>query len=196
MSSAEVFVGRLALSVTEADLTRLFAEECGQVKRVYIAPCLPSGRSMYTFGFVEFEEDDAAVKAINIHHGQFFHGFVIRVEACRKSSLYIHSNSNVIHPANDRTKQKHLEEQAVKDEAEQRMLHVKKCYADVVGENPERNMLSLKDFMGYVDREKYCLAEPFTHQVRPIHLNLHHLHLAHAELSSKRPSVKESVEKC
>jgi len=35
---------------------------------------------------------------------------------------------------NDKTKPKHLEGQAEKDEAEQRMLYVTKCYAEVIKE--------------------------------------------------------------
>ena len=49
--------------------------------------------SVDIFRFVEFEQDGAAVKAINILNAKFFHGFALRVEACRESSINVSGSS-------------------------------------------------------------------------------------------------------
>ncbi len=78
-----IYVGNLALSVSEETLRSLF-EEKGQVSRVKIIQDKFTGQSR-GFGFVEMSNDDEALNAINSLNGYVLEGRPLKVnEALEK----------------------------------------------------------------------------------------------------------------
>lgn len=76
-----IYVGNLSYSVSEADLTNVFAEY-GTVKRVYLPVDRDTGR-MRGFGFVEMSTDAEEDKAIETLDGMNWMGRDMRVNKAR-----------------------------------------------------------------------------------------------------------------
>ncbi len=77
----KLYVGNLPYSTTEDDLKEMFAAY-GTVTSVSLINDRETGRSK-GFGFVEFENDDDAKKAIDALHGQDFGGRALVVNEAR-----------------------------------------------------------------------------------------------------------------
>lgn len=77
----KLYVGGLAYSVTEQELETLFAE-IGKVTSAAVIKDRDSGQSK-GFGFVEMEDDAAAVKAIKELNGKELSGRSITVNEAR-----------------------------------------------------------------------------------------------------------------
>jgi RNA recognition motif-containing protein len=67
-----LFVGNLEWGVTADDLAELFGQE-GKVTRAQVIIDRETGRSR-GFGFVEMENDEEALRAIEVFNGQPFNG--------------------------------------------------------------------------------------------------------------------------
>ncbi|MTJ06277.1 MULTISPECIES: RNA-binding protein [unclassified Anabaena] len=76
-----IYVGNLAYSVTQEDLTQVFAEY-GSVKRVQLPTDRETGR-VRGFGFVEMESDQAEEAAIQGLDGAEWMGRVMKVNKAR-----------------------------------------------------------------------------------------------------------------
>jgi RNA recognition motif-containing protein len=77
----KLYVGGLAYSVTEQELEALFAEQ-GKVTSAFVIKDRDSGQSK-GFGFVEMEDDDAALAAIKALNGKELSGRSIMVNEAR-----------------------------------------------------------------------------------------------------------------
>lgn len=77
----KLYVGNLPYSTTDADLRELFAA-AGAVATATIIMDKMSGRSK-GFGFVEFENDDEAQKAIDMFNGKDMGGRPLTVNEAR-----------------------------------------------------------------------------------------------------------------
>ena len=77
----KLYVGNLPYSTTDADLRDLFAA-AGTVASATIIMDKMSGRSK-GFGFVEFENDDDAMKAIEMFNGKDIGGRPLTVNEAR-----------------------------------------------------------------------------------------------------------------
>lgn len=77
----KLYVGNLPYSTTDADLRDLFAA-AGTVATATIIMDKMSGRSK-GFGFVEFENDDEAQKAIDMFNGKDMGGRPLTVNEAR-----------------------------------------------------------------------------------------------------------------
>ena len=77
----KLYVGNLPYSTSEEDLQELFAAH-GTVTSVSLINDRETGRSK-GFGFVEFENDEEAKKAIDALHGQEFGGRALVVNEAR-----------------------------------------------------------------------------------------------------------------
>ncbi len=77
----KLYVGNLPYNTTEDDLREMFAVH-GTVTSVSLISDRETGRSK-GFGFVEFENDDDAKKAIDALHGQDFGGRSLVVNEAR-----------------------------------------------------------------------------------------------------------------
>ena len=77
----KLYVGNLPYSTTEEDLKEMFGAH-GTVTSVSLINDRETGRSK-GFGFVEFENDDDAKKAIDALHGQDFGGRALVVNEAR-----------------------------------------------------------------------------------------------------------------
>ena len=77
----KLYVGGLPYSTTDQELREAFAQ-AGDVSRVAIIMDKMSGRSK-GFGFVEFANDDDAVKAIDLWNGKDFGGRTLTVNEAR-----------------------------------------------------------------------------------------------------------------
>ena len=76
-----IFVGNLAFSTTEADLTQLF-ETYGLVEHVHIIMDQATGRSR-GFGFVEMPDDPEGERAIEALNGTSLGGRALTVNEAR-----------------------------------------------------------------------------------------------------------------
>jgi RNA recognition motif-containing protein len=79
--ATKLYVGGLAYSVTEQELETLFAE-FGTVTSTAVIKDRDSGQSK-GFGFVEFDDDAAAKKAIESLNGKDFSGRSLTVNEAR-----------------------------------------------------------------------------------------------------------------
>jgi cold-inducible RNA-binding protein len=77
----KLYVGNLPYSTTDADLRELFAA-AGAVATATVIIDKMSGRSK-GFGFVEFENDDDAMKAIDMFNGKDMGGRPLTVNEAR-----------------------------------------------------------------------------------------------------------------
>jgi len=77
----KLYVGNLPYNTSEEDLKELFGTH-GNVTSVSLISDRETGRSK-GFGFVEFENDDEAKKAIDALHGQDFGGRALVVNEAR-----------------------------------------------------------------------------------------------------------------
>ncbi len=77
----KLYVGNLPYSTTDADLRELFAA-AGAVATASVIIDKMSGRSK-GFGFVEFENDDDAMKAIDMFNGKDMGGRPLTVNEAR-----------------------------------------------------------------------------------------------------------------
>ncbi len=77
----KLYVGNLPYSTTDADLRELFSAS-GAVASATIIMDKMSGRSK-GFGFVEFENDDDAMKAIDMFNGKDMGGRPLTVNEAR-----------------------------------------------------------------------------------------------------------------
>lgn len=77
----KIYVGNLAFSVTDDELTQAFAS-FGTVASARVVIDKMSGRSK-GFGFVEIEDDGAADEAINKMNGQTIAGRAVRVSEAK-----------------------------------------------------------------------------------------------------------------
>jgi len=77
----KLYVGGLPYSTTDQELREAFAQ-AGDVSSVAIIMDKMSGRSK-GFGFVEFANDDDAVKAIDLWNGKDFGGRTLTVNEAR-----------------------------------------------------------------------------------------------------------------
>ncbi len=77
----KLYVGNLPYSTTDADLRDLFAA-AGAVATATVIIDKMSGRSK-GFGFVEFENDDEAMKAIEMFNGKDMGGRPLTVNEAR-----------------------------------------------------------------------------------------------------------------
>ena len=77
----KLYVGNLPYSTTDADLRDLFAA-AGAVATATVIMDKMSGRSK-GFGFVEFENDDDAMKAIEMFNGKDMGGRPLTVNEAR-----------------------------------------------------------------------------------------------------------------
>lgn len=77
----KLYVGNLPYNTSEEDLKELFSAH-GTVTSVSLISDRETGRSK-GFGFVEFENDDEAKKAIDALHGQDFGGRALVVNEAR-----------------------------------------------------------------------------------------------------------------
>ncbi len=77
----KLYVGNLPYSTTDADLRELFAAS-GAVATATVIIDKMSGRSK-GFGFVEFENDDDAMKAIDMFNGKDMGGRPLTVNEAR-----------------------------------------------------------------------------------------------------------------
>ena len=77
----KLYVGNLPYSTTEDDLREMFAAH-GEVTSASVISDRETGRSK-GFGFVEFENDDDAKKAIDALNGQDFGGRSLVVNEAR-----------------------------------------------------------------------------------------------------------------
>lgn len=77
----KLYVGNLPYNTSEDDLKELFGAH-GNVTSVSLISDRETGRSK-GFGFVEFENDDEAKKAIDALHGQDFGGRALVVNEAR-----------------------------------------------------------------------------------------------------------------
>ncbi len=77
----KLYVGNLPYNTSEDDLKELFGAH-GTVASVSLINDRETGRSK-GFGFVEFENDDEAKKAIDALHGQDFGGRALVVNEAR-----------------------------------------------------------------------------------------------------------------
>jgi RNA recognition motif-containing protein len=77
----KLYVGNLPYSTTDADLRELFAA-VGAVATATVIIDKMSGRSK-GFGFVEFENDDDAMKAIDMFNGKDIGGRPLTVNEAR-----------------------------------------------------------------------------------------------------------------
>jgi RNA recognition motif-containing protein len=76
-----IYVGNLSYSVTQDDLTKVFAEY-GSVKRVQLPTDRETGR-LRGFGFVEMESDKAEEAAIQALDGAEWMGRIMKVNKAR-----------------------------------------------------------------------------------------------------------------
>ncbi|MFM7364462.1 MAG: RNA recognition motif domain-containing protein [Cuspidothrix sp.] len=76
-----IYVGNLSYSVTQDDLSKVFAEY-GSVKRVQLPTDKETGR-VRGFGFVEMESDQAEVAAIEALNGAEWMGRIMKVNKAR-----------------------------------------------------------------------------------------------------------------
>lgn len=81
---SKVFVGNFSFTVTEDQLKERFAE-VGQVKSVSIMKDPVAGKSR-GFGFVEFDSEELAKKAIEVVDGQLWEGRPLKVSEDRTGS--------------------------------------------------------------------------------------------------------------
>lgn len=77
----KLFVGGLAYSVTDEELEQFFASQ-GTVASAVVIKDRETGRSK-GFGFVEFEDDDAAKAAIKELDGKELNGRAVAVNEAR-----------------------------------------------------------------------------------------------------------------
>jgi len=77
----KVYVGNLSYSLTEEKLKELFSEY-GEVSEVVIVKDKYSGRSK-GFGFITFNEDESAKKAISELNGKEVDGRELKVNEAR-----------------------------------------------------------------------------------------------------------------
>jgi RNA recognition motif-containing protein len=79
----KIYIGNLEYSVAEGDLARILEEKGINAKEITVIMDKYSGRSK-GFGFVEFETEEEAQKAIDALNGQELNGRTLKVSKARK----------------------------------------------------------------------------------------------------------------